>query len=159
MQLKIEDHPLTKIMQHHCLEYDALRDNNFELSNQNFHRKYGLIIHCPEHWEVIKTVHYVVSTLPLCKVALVYSTTQIYRALYTLFGESAQYFSWHEVNTGIHAVQTDTRYIDKIKGILSNADLTFFLDPPSDVPYILDNVRGWSPGNLIILSGGMKTNV
>lgn len=155
MPTSIEDHPLTTLLHQYCVEYDNLRENNFELSNQNFHRKYGLIIHCPEHWEMIQSVHYVATEcLSARKVVLIYSTTFMYRALYLLFGDSAQYFSWHEVNTGIQVVQTDSRYIGKIKGVLSDANLTFFLDPPVDVPHVLDHIRGWTPGNLVILSGG-----
>lgn len=152
---EIQLHPLTQIIELYCSEYSTLREDNLDLQPMGFQKNYGLTVEVPYSWDVLSSVKYIVDNRSdkFSKIAVIFGITASYRKIYDVLQDKVEYFSWHEINTGIHAASTDIRYIHKVKRLLSESDLTFFLDPPS-MPEILDQVCGQALNCLIVLSGG-----
>ena len=147
------EHPLTKLISCYCGEYDRLKEANLDLSPIDFHRKCGLSIQCPHSWKIVDSIKCVRDSFTSQRtVVIIFSSTSAYKILHSILGDSVQYFSWHEVFTGMHIARTDVRYINRVKTLLSQADITFFIDPPA-IPEVIDQVRGQAVNGLILLSG------
>jgi hypothetical protein len=156
--MTIETHPLTQMIQMYCNQYDDLRENNLDLQPMLFHKRHGLSVHAPLSWNILPPVDCVVSKIQIqkatAKVVVIFGSTEAYRKIYSVMQDRVQYFSWHEIFTGIHTTSTDVRYIQRSKQLLSDADVTFFIDPPS-MPEVMDQVCGQTTNCLVVLSGGM----
>jgi len=157
-EIGIEDmeqtHPLTSLLERYCDEYEELRENNLELSHSIFHRTHGLLVQAPETWNILESVKTIVESFSTVhQVVIIFSSTAAYRKIHNVLDNRTQYLSWHEIFTGMHIAQQDVRYIQRVKQILGESDLVFFLNPPA-IPEVLDQVRGQTGGALIVLSGG-----
>ncbi len=147
------EHPLTRLISWYCGEYERSKEDNLDLSPMDFHRKCGLSIQCPHSWRIVDSIKCVLDSFEVERsVVIIFSSTIAYKELHTILGDSVQYFSWHEVFTGMHIARTDVRYINRVKTLLSQADITFFIDPPA-IPEVVDQVRGQAVNALVLLSG------
>ena len=145
-------HPLTQMIEFYCNQYEELREENLSLDPLAFQRRYGLLVHAPHNWNILETVEQVVSNYAKnLKVVVIFGSTESYRKIYDVLQDRVQYFSWHEIFTGIHV--TDVRYIRRAKQLLTEAEVTFFLNPPV-LPEVMDQVCGQTRNCLIVLSGG-----
>lgn len=149
-----DTHPLTQLVKMYCSQYEVLREENLDLQPMMFHKRYGLSIHVPRTWDILSTIEQVVESSVDSKIVIIFGSTDSYRKIYNVLQEKVQYFSWHEIFTGIHTATTDVRYIARSKALLSDADITFFVDPPS-MPEVLDQVCGQTTRCLVILAGGV----
>ena len=149
-----DTHPLTQMVELYCSQYEALREANLDLQPMMFHKRYGLSVYAPRTWDILSTIEQVVKKFASSKMVIIFGSTDSYRKMYNILQEKVQYFSWHEIFTGIHTATTDVRYIKRSKQLLSEADITFFVDPPS-MPEVMDQVCGQTANCLIILSGGV----
>lgn len=147
--------PLTQMLELYCSQYESLREENLDLQPMAFHKRYGLAIQTPHNWNVLSSVEYVIGNRRAWKAVIIFGSTESYRKIYEVLQDKVQYFSWHEIFTGIHTASTDVRYIQRAKQLLTEADLTFFLDPPS-IPEVMDQVCGQTANCLIVLSGGVQ---
>jgi hypothetical protein len=146
-------HPLTRIIEKYCDEYEELRDGHLDLAPIHFHRTFGLVVQCPYTWNILDSVKHIIESFSAAhKIIVIFSGTAAYRKIHPALGDGIQYLSWHEIFTGMHVAQTDVRYIQRSKQILGDADLIFFIDPPA-LPEVVDQVRGHTTGGLVILSG------
>lgn len=155
MQNKIEDHPLSLMMQMYCSQYSALREENLDINNNVvFHRKYGLQVHVPD-WPVLKSVHYITSVRKknFPKIVVIFSSTEAYMEIFSVLNTSVEYMSWQEIYAGMQMASTDIRDFHKVKGLLNSSDLTFFINPPP-LREVIDQVRDCSNGCLIMISEG-----
>lgn len=149
----IAAHPLTQIIERYCDEFESIREANLDVPPVRFHRDYGLNLEVPVGWDVLGSVKHIIDSFSNeHKIVIIFSSTLAYKQLSAMLGDRIQYFSWHEIFTGMHLAHMDMRYIQRSKKILSEADLSFFIDPP-DVPEVMDQVRGQVSGGLVILSG------
>lgn len=148
-----ELHPLIRMVELYCSQYDALREDNLDLPPLTFHKRYGLVIRAPHTWDILSSITRVVNSTPDSKVVIIFGSTDAYRKMHAVLDERVRYFSWHEIFTGIHTASTDVRYIQKSKQLLSDADITFFVEPPS-LPEVMDQVCGQTANCLVVLSGG-----
>lgn len=126
------------------------REENLDLNNLMFHQKYGLVMQLPHNWSynLLKIIQDTTE-----KTLIIFPSTAKYRILYEEIGEALTYISWHEIYTGMQMTPSDVRYIQRAKAILADAELTFFLDPPL-LPELIDQVRGYTNGCLVVLSIG-----
>ena len=148
----MREHPLTQLVELYCDEYPALREKYLDLPSLQFHRDFGLLVKAPETWPVYKAIEVAVNKFT--NTIIIYSAASSYRDLYEKFGDDVKYFSWHEVYTGMMIARSDVRSVHRIKGLLAEARLTIFLDPPNALPEVIDQVRGFSNGCLMVLSMG-----
>lgn len=147
-------HPLTQIVKMYCSQYEALREANLDLQPMMFHKRYGLAIRAPHTWNILSSIAQIVENFyDHRQIVVIFGSTESYRKMYDTLQEKVQYFSWHEIFTGIHTATTDVRYIKRSKQLLSDADITFFVDPPS-MPEVMDQVCGQTANCLVVLSGG-----
>lgn len=150
----VQTHPLTQMIALYCSQYERLREDNLDLQPMTFQKRYGLVIHAPHSWDILLSVAHVISGMePSKKVVIIFGSTESYRRIHDTLQDGPQYFSWHEIFTGIHTASTDVRYLQRSKELLSGADVTFFLDPPS-IPEVMDQACGQTVNCLVILSGG-----
>ncbi len=151
----IKVQPLTQMLEMYCDNYDTLRDENLDLQPMMFHKNYGLSIRVPQSWDILSSIAHLVDRLALDskKVVVIFGSTDSYRKMYDALKDKVRYFSWHEVFTGMHTSSTDVRYIKKSKQLLSDASVTFFVDPPP-MSEVMDQICGQTTNCLIVLSGG-----
>lgn len=148
-----DNHPLTRTIQTYCEQYDTLREENLSLEPVMFHRRFGLVIKVPPTWNLLNSIQSVINTLAGKSIVVIFGSTDHYRAIHNVLGDSVNYFSWHEIFTAIHTASSDMRYIQRTKHLLAEADYTFFIDPPS-IPEVMDQVCGQTMNCLVVLSGG-----
>lgn len=154
----MDNHPLTEMIKLYCHQYSDLREENLDLEPVTFHRRFGLAVQTPHNWDVLGSIKSVVDNIPGSqKVVIIFGSTDSYRTMNEALQSDTvpkkiQYFSWHEIFTGIHTASTDHRYIQKAKQLLAEADFTFFIDPPS-MPEVMDQVYGQTVNCLVVLSG------
>lgn len=154
--LKNQSKNLTAMIKQYICEYAELCEDNLDLPPLMFHKRYGLAIHVPQTWNALLSVEEIVKAPDFVtgSVVIIFGSTEAYRRIHDTLGDkNVQYFSWHEIFTGIHTASTDVRYIQRAIQLLTEADLTFFLDPPA-IPEVMDQVFGQTANCLIILSGG-----
>lgn len=148
------EHPLTQMIKMYCDQYYDLREENLDLQPMTFHKRYGLNVCAPHNWNILASAKCAIeaqSTRP--KIVIIFGSTISYHKIYKELQDGVQYLSWHEIFTGIHTAATDVRYFQRSKQLLSDAGLTFFLDPPS-IPEVMDQVCGQTVNCLVVLSGG-----
>lgn len=146
-------HPLTQIVELYCDQYEVLKEANLDGPPMSFHKRFGLVAHVPHSWDVMAAIEHIVTSSSEPKIVIIFGSTESYRKIYDALADRVQYFSWHEIFTGIHTASTDVRYIQRSKQLLSEADITFFVDPPS-IPEVMDQVRGQTTKCLVVLSSG-----
>lgn len=147
-------HPLTQMIKMYCDQYHDLREGNLDLQPMAFHRRYGLAVQAPHSWNILTAVKHVINEETIGpKIVVIFGSTESYHKIYKELQDQVNYLSWHEIFTGIHTAATDVRYFQKSKEMLTEAGLTFFLDPP-DIPEVMNQVCGQTTNCLIVLSGG-----
>ncbi len=154
--MNIKHHPLTQLLMKYCEEYPDCKDQHLDLPNQAFHQQFGLAIQVPSSWPVLESMKHVLeaNSFQRSKTAIIFSTIADYQNLHEAFGgDDIQYFSWHELFSGLHLANTDIRHIRKVKNMLTEASYVFFLDPPEAISTVLEHVRGFTNGCLVILGG------
>lgn len=148
---------LFDLIKRYCEDYAVLRENNLDLSNVAFHRRYGLFLQVPASWALLEIAVSVLKSSEKPNNMVVFSSSSSYRYLYDTLpqDDTMQFLSWHEIFSAMHTASTDARYVQKIKLMLSSADLVLFVDPPS-ITEVLDQVRGFVSGCLVVLSKGIN---
>ena len=147
------EHPLTQMIGLYCDQYPLLREDNLDLQPMTFHKRYGLVVQAPHNWNILTSVKHVILTRDSVKTVVIFGSTDSYHKIHKELEDKVQYFSWHEIFTGIHTASTDVRYFQKATQLLADARLTFFFDPPS-IPEVMDQVCGQTVNCLVVLSGG-----
>lgn len=157
------DHPLLQMLYSYYGEYPALREQNQDLDNLNFHRQYGLCLGVPVSWPLIPSIANLLESLkpkqesPRPSAVIIYPSTAVYNSMYAALKTSSEddpagiiFFSWHELCVAIYRAGKDSRELQKFRHILQGANLTIFLGAPYGVPEVVDQVQGFCEGCLIV---------
>ncbi len=154
-----DTHPLVDVLKFYCKESQSDRDANEDLSNLDFHRKFGLHLHVPSSWPMLPSVvNLLMSVGGRDNVVIIYPSTAVYTSMSDSINDcavhmcSVNYFAWHELYVAMDRVNSDASGMMKFKMLLNNADLVVFLGAPSTICEILDQVRCFCDGCLILLS-------
>jgi uncharacterized protein YegP (UPF0339 family) len=84
-------------------------------------------------------------------VLIIYSDTANYRQIYEVLGNNAQYMAWTEIYTAMHRATEDVRLIQHVKDVISNAQLTIFMNAKAAARDVIEQVKKFADGCLIIL--------
>ncbi len=159
---------MSSLLCEYIKEWRVQREENLDLNNQMFHRRYGLVIQLPNSWSYMNAIVRIMqgvepgsqesewpSISETGKILIIFPSTAMYRTLDKEIGEMSNldYLSWQEIYTGMQMASNDVRYMQRTKIILGKAQLTLFLEPPP-LPELIDQVRGLTGGCLIVLSRG-----
>ncbi len=156
-------HSIVEMLKTHWSEFAEQKEEHADLDPLTFNRKYGLYIDPPSTWPTIEAV---VSTCfgasPEDSVLIIYPTTQSYKdvsKLFSWYSENAQashpsnvsFISWHEIFSAMSRVSEDARILKRIKERLVDANLVFFLGASEAISDVINQVRGYCDGCLIII--------
>lgn len=144
------NHPFIQVLVYYYQSYDALREKYQSLSNRLFQTEYGFHLHAPNDWPYMNAVH-AVCNIAKGDVLIIYSNANSYREYYEILGDRASYMSWQEIYTDMHRSSLDARDIQRKKGIISESEVTFFLDASGVDPDILGFVKNCADNCLITL--------
>lgn len=160
--IKAEDmnnHPMIQLLLAHYRDSVHWKEQRQDLSPASFNREFGLTIQGPSEWpykEAIKAVTEAAIETRAHNVVIIYGSTAQYDAI-SKFLESGgintsyvSYLSWQEIYSAMQLVNNDARLIQGIRDKLSEANLVFFVGAPVAVPEIIDQVRAFCDGCLII---------
>lgn len=151
---------LPNILCSYFLESLNLREYNDDTSNLDFHRRYGLTLQVPEHWDVVSAATEVAALAHDAeggaqsgrkKVLIIYSNSLSYKTAYASIGEIASYISWHEIHTAMQISVSDPSYMRRVRDLIGSSHLTILFDPPSSLPEVLNQIRAETPGCLIAI--------
>jgi len=149
-------HPLLELLLTYHDEFCNLKEENRDLDSYAFNRCYGLSISVPNNWPLydsIKAVikHSMESQFPKEPgVVVIYHSSTAYRSLYDV-KYSTHYFAWQEFYVAMDRAGKDARELKRFKHMLENADLTIFCGAPVAIPEVIDQVRAFCEGCLIVL--------
>ena len=135
-----------------------LRAEHEDISNLDFHRRFGFSMQIPEHWDVMYALSALLITIgdySARNMLIVYSTSVCYKNVFATLGDDATYISWHEIHTAMQISASDPSYIRRIRELLDHSDLTVVIDLPSTFSDVLNQIRASSSGCLIPI--GSKT--
>ena len=155
----MNEHPLTSLLESYCKDFNVLKDQNQDLDNFRFQSRFGLSVTVPETWPLVdsvgKIVEYAGSMPYTGDIVIVYSSTKMYRSLLSTIkdGLPVVYFSWHEFYVAMDRVNKDARDLQRFKKALEKSPLTVFCGAPiQTMPEVVDQIRGFCEGCLIILN-------
>ncbi len=154
--LQVVEHPLCEMLKLYCGQYNALREEHLDLQNLEFHRRYGLYLHVPASWPVLESMNYIVRNSRISKTVVIFSSATSYRKVFDLLENDVKYCSWHEIFTAMQLASTDIRHVQRVKTMLNDAELIIFVDPPTSLTDLLDQVRNYATGCLVILDKGSE---
>jgi len=151
-------HPLLDMMLLYFDHFRETKESNEELDNLNFHRQFGLTLSVPDHWPLLDSIqniirHSVDSELRRVGgdgTVVIYPSSRIYRDLYDN-EQDITYFSWQEFYVAMDRAGKDARELKRFRHLLENANLIIFCGAPIGIPEIVDQVRGFCEGCLIVL--------
>lgn len=152
------------LLHQYIVENHRSREDNLDLNNLMFHRRFGLVVRLPHNWSYMDALIKTMKSSTASKILIIFPSTMMYHILYKAVDESTidgeeyiahglTYISWHEIYTGMQMTSSDVRYMQRAKAILANAELTFFIDPPP-LPELMDQIQGHTNGCLVVLSRG-----
>lgn len=144
-------HPLYDLLLSYYKDYHTYRELNEDLENNQFHIEHGLTIKVPSRWPLRGAIKHVVNSLGTEKLLVIYSTSNVYRDMQKAIGDRAEYISWHEIFSAMRLTSSDATLMRRVRTKLSEASLTFFVDAPTSIMDVLDQVRGFSNGCLIVI--------
>lgn len=133
-----------------------LKEKHEDEGNLSFQQSYGLVVQAPKTWPVIEVA---VDALNLelhhsNYAMLIYSSTQIYQQVYHGLSDpdDVYYLSWHEIYVAMGRSSTDARELLEIKRKISSMRLIVFLGASSAYPEVVDQIRMFCSGCLILLN-------
>lgn len=148
-------HPLTELLLFYYDNYRSLRREHEDLDNFVFHKQFGLLLGVPQDWPLIKSLARIISSSvnKSDEVVVIYPSTAAFKMIHGELSEDSSivFFAWQEMYVAINRANKDTRELQRFRGLLQQASLTIFLGPPDGVPEIVDHVRGFCEGCLIIV--------
>lgn len=154
-------HPLAAMLCHYCDTFTARKQSHEDLDNLNFHRQHGLSVSVPNDWPIVECTKSVIRTLLLDgrkKVIIIYPSTPVYQKISDSIAHMGfvdepdlLYFAWQEIYVAMDRAGKDNREIQRFRQLLQEADLVLFFGAPLGIPEVVDQVRGFCEGCLIIL--------
>lgn len=156
-------HPLIQLVRYYCENFPLVKREHEELDNLSFHRQYGLSIGIPSDWPYVETINETLqafetlSTASSRKYVIIYSSSSMYSQISSALAvppkmADISYHAWQEIYVAMDRASKDTREIKRFSLLLSAADVVFFCGAPSSIPEVLDQVRGFCEGCLVIFS-------
>lgn len=149
--MQIDKHPFYIFLKHYWDEYSQLRENNLELDNATFHKKFGISLTVPNSWPIIHSIGVLLGEMDKKQVVIIFPSTQMYKTLYDRIGDGPEYCTWSEIYTAIHLAGHDVRSWQHIRQSLNDAKLVIFVGSSSAAGEVVDQVRVHVNGCLILL--------
>lgn len=149
------DHPLPYMLCSYYDEYPILREQNQDLDNLNFHKQFGLCLGVPANWPLVSSIFNLVESIKEDKAStvVIYPSTSAYNLMYDAFKSTSKeitFFSWQELYVAMARAGKDSRELQRFRYILQGTNLAIFFGAPSGVPEVVDQVRGFCEGCLIV---------
>jgi hypothetical protein len=144
------NHPLTDFLTFYYKCYAGFKQENPDLSNLDFHQKYGLYINGPVDWPYVDGIKELVDVASKGNIVIIYSSTDMYHKIYKGIGEDnrASYLSFADIFYAIHRDQDALR---GIKNRLSNSELVICAGTLTAADEVLTQIRGFCDGCLVML--------
>jgi len=151
-------HPLTETLKQYILDFHDFKESHDELNNSDFNRLYGFTIDPPMGWPVGEALNAAALTAisqSYNNFVVVYSSTDVYNKAVEaldnlrLDSRSVSYFSWHEFYSAAGRAAEDMTYLRRLKQLLQDADIVFFLGATSALNDVVDQIRASATGCLI----------
>ena len=155
------DHPLYNIMSFYYKGFPSLKESQESLSPVSFHKRYSLKVNGPENWPYIESIARLTREVVLNehtkKVVLIYSTTDIYKALSNAImlddSNRISYCAWHELFVAVHRIRQDVHYLEHFKDILGTADLIMVVGAESVLPEVTDQIMHLTENGCLLFVG------
>lgn len=155
----MNDHPMIQLLLSYYEDSLRWKEQRQDLSPAGFNRDYGLTIQGPSEWpynEAIKALAESAIQQRAASVVIIYSSTSQYDGISKFLEKNdvvthkVSYLSWQEIYSAMQLVNNDARLIQGVRDRLSNASLVLFMGAPSGVPEVVDQVRAFCDGCLIV---------
>ena len=131
-------------------EINALREENVDINNIDFHRKNELWIKVP--WNATESL---IRTLLDKRTFVFYSNTASYNSFYQLLGSDAHdqftFTSFYEFHHAIISSQEDIRSQQQIKSEMASASVVVVLDVERCPNVVLNAIRQFTNDCLILI--------
>ncbi len=129
-----------------------LREYHEDISNLDFHRRFGLLMQVPEHWDIysaLSSLLLAMKELQKKQMLVIYSNSVCYKETFAVLDDNVTYISWHEIHTAMLVAASDPSFMRRIRELLNSVSITVLIDLPSTFSDILNQVRADSNGCLI----------
>jgi hypothetical protein len=154
----MDEHPLIRLLLSHYQDSVYWKEVRADLSPAGFNREFGLTIQGPSEWpyhEAIKIVADEAIANKATSVVVIYGSTAQYDAISKVIDSESlvsrvSYLSWQEIYSAMQLVNNDARLIQIVRNRLAEANLVFFVGAPLGVSEVIDQVRAFCDGCLII---------
>lgn len=151
--------PFTALLLHYYKEFWALKNSHEDESNLSFNQNYGLMVQPPKSYPVIESVVDLVYEAEREKgdsVVIIYPSTTVYREVADRVDKlkvdtPVHFFSWQEIYVAMDRSAKDVRAIGSVKERLADAGLVIFLGASQSYPDVIDQVRSFCTGCLIVI--------
>jgi len=151
-------HPFTDMLKQYVIDFKDFKESHEERSNSDFNSLYGLSIDPPLGWPIAESLNaaMLVAISQGCNnFVVVYSSTEVYNKAVgamenlNLDGKYVTFFSWHEFYSAAGRAAEDMTYIQRLKQLLREADLVFFLGASTALNDVVDQIKSSTTGCLI----------
>jgi len=165
----MNEHPLSLLLSQYTAEYNDLRAEGVDLDNIRFHNTYGLAVSAPFSWPIHSSIIGVIiderkkmtkwhNTI---RYVIIYPSTSVYATLSKemedQFGDAefddVGFFAWHEFYVAMNRINEDVRYFNHFRTILQQAQYVFFLGSSTAMKEVVDHVKNYTDGCLIMFGG------
>ncbi len=146
-------HPLLDTMLLYFDHFREQKESNEDLDNLNFHRQFGLTLSVPDNWPLFESIQNIIRhslDSGLHNIIVIYPSSTVYCDLYNE-EQNITYFAWQEFYVAMDRAGKDVRELKRFRHLLENAHLTIFCGAPIGIPEIIDQVRGFCEGCLVVL--------
>lgn len=155
----MNDHPMIRLLLAHYRDSLHWKEQRQDLSPAAFNREFGLMLQGPADWpyhEAIRAVTESAIESKAASVVIIYASTAQYDGISKFLEKGGintsyvSYLSWQEIYSAMQLVNNDARLIQGVRDRLREASLVIFVGAPIAVPEIIDQVRAYCDGCLII---------
>lgn len=147
-------HTLLSLLMKYYNDYDGYREVSESSNNLQFHNEYGLSLKVPKEWNVFGVIDLFIDKLQRehnSAILIIYSNSASYKTLLSVAGDRASYISWHEIFTARQLVHTDASQIKYVRSVISASDVVLFMSPPYHINEVIEQVRAFTDGCLILI--------
>lgn len=148
------NHPLIELLAHYCETYRINRSDNADLSNLDFHKRFGLYLNGPMDWPYVEAIKYLVDNklASSAHATIIYSSTDFYRKIYKGIGrdddQRISYLSFSDIFFAIHREQD---LLVSIKNRLKNSSLVICAGTSMAADEVITQIHGFCDGCLVVL--------
>lgn len=145
-------HPIVQLLNFYYEKYSDVRTSNADLSNIDFHQRYGLYLNGPMDWPYVEAIQSLIDGTNY--VTIVYSSTDMYRKIYkgiTSDEEDNKRIGYVSFSDMFYAIHRDSDLLSSIKQRLRNSDLVICAGSTGVPDEVITQIKAFSDGCLIML--------